>query len=154
MTPLVLIATTMAGCFAGSIVPLVNTELLIFAASAAAPASLVIPLILLATIAQMAGKSCLYYAGSGLLRLPPNRFSRRIDAAVARVQTQKQASAATLFASAAVGLPPFYLVSIACGALGVSYRQFLLVGLTGRALRSCVIVVIPQVLKAAMGIGS
>jgi membrane protein YqaA with SNARE-associated domain len=55
--------------------------------------------------------------------------------------------------SAFAGLPPFYLVSIAAPALGVSFRTFLAVGLAGRLLRFAALVTLPQVLAHSTRIG-
>jgi membrane protein YqaA with SNARE-associated domain len=40
-----------------------------------------------------------------------------------------------VFTSAAVGLPPFYGVSLAAGALGMRTRSFVLSGAAGRLVR-------------------
>jgi membrane protein YqaA with SNARE-associated domain len=149
MTPMMLLFTTCLACIGGSIVPLINCELVVLAASAALPSSMVLPLIALASMSQMAGKAILYYAGSGLLHLPQGRFRTNIDSAVARVQRQKGASGATIFASASTGLPPFYVLSIASGAIGVDFRQFMVLGLAGRTLRCAALVLVPQLIKAA-----
>ena len=49
--------------------------------------------------------------------------------------------------SAGVGLPPFYVVSIACGLLRIPFMQFFVLGLIGRLARFGVIVLAPQLLK-------
>ncbi|MEO5511755.1 MAG: hypothetical protein ABIS27_14080 [Longimicrobiales bacterium] len=149
MTPLLLLFSTMGACFAGSIIPLVNTELVIFGAAAALPTDMIVPLIVFASLAQMAGKCFLYFAGSGLLTIPRGRFADRINTALAKVQQQRGASRLTIFASAATGLPPFYALSLASGALRVDFRQFLFIGLAGRTLRCAAIVLVPQLIKAA-----
>ena len=40
-----------------------------------------------------------------------------------------------LFASASTGFPPFYVVSVASGALHIQFRRFLLIGFLGRTIR-------------------
>jgi len=47
--------------------------------------------------------------------------------------------------SSTVGLPPFYLVALAAGALKIGFRTFCIMGLVGRTLRFGVIAAIPWV---------
>lgn len=149
MTPLGLCLSTLFGCLLGSFIPVINTEIIVLAAAAAAPADLIIPLIAIAAGAQMVAKCGLYLAGSGLVRLPRGRFTKQIDTALARVKSQQRASSAVLFASASIGFPPFYVMSIACGALNVGFKRFFLIGFVGRTLRFAVLVTLPHILKSA-----
>lgn len=148
MTPLALCFSTMIGCLVGSFVPIVNTELIVITAALAAPPELVIPLILIASLSQMIAKSALYLAGSGLLHLPPGRLADKIYVALVRVQQHQRAGDAVLFASATTGFPPFYVMSVASGAMKTGFRRFFMLGLLGRTLRFTVLVAIPQLVKA------
>ena len=49
-----------------------------------------------------------------------------------------------VFVSAAAGLPPFYILSIAAGMLHFPLPRFVLLGLTGRAIRFAVAVFLPH----------
>lgn len=149
MSPIALCISTVVGCFVGSLVPVINTELVVLGAAAAAPAEMILPLILIASSTQMMAKSILYLAGSGLLRLPKGYLANHFDAALARVQQRQNASSAMLFASASTGFPPFYVVSVASGALHIQFRRFLLIGFLGRTIRFAILVIAPQLLKAA-----
>ena len=59
------------------------------------------------------------------------------------------ATAIVAFVSALVGVPPFFLVSILAGALGMNFWLFFLTGLVGRCLRLTLIVESPH---AIMGL--
>jgi membrane protein YqaA with SNARE-associated domain len=52
--------------------------------------------------------------------------------------------------SAATGLPPFYMVSVASGLIGVSFVQFALLGTIGRFVRFSLVVMFPQAVKALL----
>lgn len=150
MSPVELSLAMVGGCFLGSIVPVINTELVVLAAAAAAPAEMVIPLIILASVAQMTGKAFLYFAGTGLINLPAGRMADRVENAIKKVESQKNARRVTLFASASTGFPPFYVMSIASGALRMDFKQFIIIGLVGRTIRTAAIVMVPQFIKHTM----
>ena len=143
-----LLLTTFGGCLIGSFVPLVNTEIVVLSAAALAPSHLIGPLILMAATTQMLAKSVLYFAGGGLLKLPHNRYTSGIHSALARGQTLQNTGSMFLFASASVGLPPFYLTSLASGAVRIPLKRFLTIGFIGRLLRFSVLVMVPQLIKA------
>lgn len=52
-----------------------------------------------------------------------------------------------MLVSAVVGLPPFYVVSIACGLLRFPFARFFVLGLLGRLVHFGVIVMAPQLFK-------
>lgn len=142
-----LLVSTMLGCFVGSLVPVINTELIVLAAAAAAPPELALVLVLVASTAQMAAKSILYLAGSGLLRLPRGSLGQHVEKALAAAQARQTASSSLLFASASTGFPPFYVMSVASGALRIDFRRFLMLGFLGRTVRFAVLVAVPQLVK-------
>lgn len=148
MSPIALCVSTIFGCFVGSLVPVINTELVVLGAAAAAPPELLLPLILIASTTQMAAKSMLYLAGSGVLRLPKGYLADHLDAALARVNERQATSGALLFASASTGFPPFYVVSVASGALRIQFKRFLVLGFLGRTVRFAVLILAPQLIKA------
>jgi membrane protein YqaA with SNARE-associated domain len=66
-----------------------------------------------------------------------------------RLEQAPGAAAAVIFTSAVSGLPPFYLVSVAAGALRVSLARFLILGASGRFLRFASVVALPRLIGAA-----
>ena len=148
MPSVALLLSTMVGCFIGSLVPVINTEVIVLAAAAAAPPELAAALVLVASTTQMAAKSILYLAGSGLLRLPRGALAKHVEKALAGAQSHQAASGSVLFASASTGFPPFYVISVASGALRLDFRRFFVLGFLGRTLRFGVLVALPQIVKA------
>ncbi len=144
---LALLLSTMVGCFVGSLVPVINTELIVLAAAAAAPPELAGVLVLIASATQMAAKSILYLAGAGLLHLPRGRMAERLERALASAEAHQGASGTLLFTSASTGFPPFYVISVASGALRLDFWRFLLLGFLGRTVRFGVVVALPQLVK-------
>ncbi len=125
-----LIGTAVSG-----IVPLVNAEVLVAAAALALPAACLPAVALVSTVGQMSTKSLLY----GLARWAPARLPARARSALERAasaaSSRGRAAGPLIFSSAAVGLPPFYGVALACGALKVRPWTFVLAGAAGRAVR-------------------
>ena len=130
--------------------PFVNIELVLIAASAAAPRSYVLPLILAATLGQIAGKSMMFFGGRGVKFLQRGYMKEKIDEMGERMQRRNGAVGTMLFMSAATGLPPFYVVSVASGLVGVAFAQFATLGFLGRFARFSVVVLFPQLIKALM----
>lgn len=129
-------------------VPIVNIELVLIGASAALPQSHAVPLAVAATLGQMTGKIAMFYGGRGVKFLQRGRIKEKIDSAGEVMRRSHGAVGAFLFVSAATGLPPFYLVSVASGVSGVSIAQFALFGTLGRFTRFMVVVLFPQLIKA------
>jgi membrane protein YqaA with SNARE-associated domain len=143
--------TTFAVCVAGSIIPLINTEVYLVSAVALSPDGWVIPLVLAATFGQMTGKVVMYYAGRGVVHIPYERVRTRMVAMQARLQARPRAGAAVLLASATVGLPPLYVVSIACGAVRMNLLAFFVIGTVGRLVHFAAVAAIPQLVKHFTG---
>jgi len=74
------------------------------------------------------------------------RRGARVGELKDRLERARTGAAAVVFASAATGLPPFYVVSVAAGSLRWSLARFLLVGGTGRLLRFAAVVAVPRLL--------
>ena len=152
MTVALAFLTTFGVCALSAVVPIVNSEIYLLAASAMAPRELAIPLVLAAASGQMLGKSIMYFAGVGALRLPSERLRRMVGQVEARYQAAGRGGATLgggiILLSAVVGLPPFYVVSIACGLFRIPFAQFFVLGLIGRLVRFGVIVFAPQAWKA------
>ena len=145
-----LLFSVFAGCLAGGIVPVINAELIVLAAAAAAPPEALLPIIVLASTGQMLGKTALFYAGRGAIHLPVG--SPRLAAGLAGwTERWSSAGGAVVFASAAAGLPPFYALSMACGASGMGIRVFLTAGFAGRFVRFGVIAFAPHLFRIVTG---
>ena len=125
-----LIASAISG-----VVPVVNAELLVLAAAATMPLAGLPLVAAAATGGQMAAKTTLFAVARWVPSKLPKKARSALDRASGRVATHRRGPASLVFASAASGFPPFYGVSLACGALGVRLRTFVIMGCAGRALR-------------------
>jgi membrane protein YqaA with SNARE-associated domain len=138
----------LSGAVVSSLVPLVNAELLLIGLAVASPPAAPLLVVVMAA-GQMVGKSVLFLGGGRLTRSTlQSRLARwRLDGCTRRARVP------LVGISAFAGLPPFYLVSIAAPALGVTFRTFLAVGLAGRLLRFAALVTLPHVLAHSTRIG-
>lgn len=150
MNPAAICLSTFLASLGGSFLPVGGTEMIVLSAGALLPPHLLLPLALSAAVGQMFAKSVVYFAGRGLLRLPRGRFADRLQDVLARAQRWQNTSSLCLLGSASLGLPPFYLVSIAAGTLRVPFARFFAIGLCGRVLRFVVLVGLPHALKSAL----
>jgi membrane protein YqaA with SNARE-associated domain len=121
------------------IVPIVNAELLVVGAAAAFPA-LGVPLVAFtSTAGQMCSKTSMF----ALARWAPSRLPVRARTAIERtrnrLESHEGAAGSLVLTSAATGLPPFYGVSLASGALGMRLSSFVIAGSTGRFVRFAVL---------------
>jgi membrane protein YqaA with SNARE-associated domain len=136
-------------CFALSIVsalvPWVNGEVLLlsFSALARSPFDLVC-LVLLASAGQMAGKCALYWAGRGTLRFRLDRASRMVASWRERFNRAPSKHLCLVFISSALGIPPFYVISVLAGVFRIGFGQFVGVGLCGRLVRFGTLAFIPR----------
>ena len=123
------------GAAVSGILPLINAELLVVAAAIAVPAVGVPLVVAVSTVGQMATKTLLY----GIARWAPGRLPHKaravLDRASDAIAARGGAASSMVFASAAIGVPPFYGVSLAAGALGMRLRSFVLSGSMGRLVR-------------------
>ena len=141
---------TLVFCFLAGLIPILNTEIFLVGISVWAVRSpeQLPAIVLLAAVGQMTAKVILYYAGLGMFELPRGRMKARIEKARARLDRWQKRPYLVLAISSSVGLPPFYLVSIAAGALRIGFRAFCLIGLAGRIVRFAVIVSIPWIARS------
>jgi membrane protein YqaA with SNARE-associated domain len=136
-------------CFAFSIVsalvPWINGEVLLLscAALARSPSDLVI-LVLAASAGQMAGKCGLYWVGRGTVKLQSGRIRVVVNKWRERFQQSPSKLLMLVFVSSAVGIPPFYVITVLAGAFHMKFAPFLGIGACGRLIRFGLLVFIPQ----------
>jgi len=137
-------AMTFGGSLLGSLLPVINAELLVISMAALAPHGGLPPIVAAAAIGQIAGKVLLYLAGRGTIRLRGLREHARLQAVVLRLQSSARTSALVLFASALAGVPPLYAVSVASGIIGIPLHRFVAIAFVGRVLRFGLLVQVPH----------
>jgi membrane protein YqaA with SNARE-associated domain len=136
---------TFVWCMTSGLMPIVNAEIFLVGVAALTPSSRLWVIVAAATAGQMIAKSLMYLVGSGVVRLPFRR-ERRLDLEAARERVARWKNKDLLvFVSAALGLPPFYLISILAGTLKLPFARFFAFGLAGRVVRFSLIVAVPPV---------
>jgi membrane protein YqaA with SNARE-associated domain len=128
--------TLVVGVLSG-LIPIINGELfligVVLLSGEVGPA---IVLAVLVAVGQMIAKIILYKMAHGATGLgKESRFGKKLEAAKAKVEKWKEKPLAITFVSALTGLPPFYIVTLLAGVLGVRFRTFLLLGIIGRVVR-------------------
>jgi membrane protein YqaA with SNARE-associated domain len=125
----------LVGAAVSGVVPVLNAELLVAGVVIAAPQIAIPAIALVAAAGQMFTKSALFMAA----RCAPHRLKGKsrgaLDRAAATVAQRGGAATSLVLTSALTGLPPFFGVSLAAGALGMRLRSFVASGAVGRVVR-------------------
>jgi membrane protein YqaA with SNARE-associated domain len=132
-------------------VPLFNTEVFIVAASFAAADSLRAPLVAAITVGTLLGKAGVYEGADHLVARVPPRTRAKLDRATDRLRRHRALTWPVVFASALVGVPPFYPVTVASGALRLGLVTYLVVTAVGRVIRFGAIMYAPDLWRLANG---
>lgn len=133
--------------FLSGLIPVVNSELYLLAVSTMAASPSLLPVAVLTSAGQMMGKTLLFYAGRGVIKIPTRKYEAKMDAVKRKFEQWKNKTDAFIFLSAFAGIPPFYLVSVAGGAMNINYLRFVIAGFAGRTLRFCIIVFFPELVR-------
>ena len=133
----------MTSAFVASVVsgliPFVNAEVVVAGAAVAAPPGYTIPVIAVCAIGQMIAKVALYGGMRWLPERLPAKATERLERASDRVNKLEHAGFTLVLVSATVGLPPFYLISLAAGAMKLNLAGFIATGMAGRVVRFAII---------------
>jgi membrane protein YqaA with SNARE-associated domain len=145
--PLLLCLLTLVVAVIGSLLPLSPIEPLLLAVAASVPAPFLLPVVVLATVGHMAAKTLLYMGGHHAERAVPERRRATLRRVRALVSRHRSARCLTVLVSAFTGTPPFYLVTICCGALRIPLSDYLVAGTIGRGLRFAAFTLLPRFLS-------
>lgn len=129
-------------------VPVVNIEVYLVWVAAFTPRSQGLPIAILATLGQMTAKTLMYLGGAGILKITLRKPEEKMAAVQKKFESWKNRTSLFIFLSAFLGVPPFYFVSVASGALKIKLPLFLIAGLTGRFLRFGITVFFPHLIKS------
>jgi len=135
---------TLLFCFAGGLVPVLNTEIYLMSISALAAPVAIWPVILIATSGQLIAKTIVYLAGKGVIRFPLKRYENKMELVKEKFDQWKSAPYLFIFISAFTGIPPFYAVTFFAGLIRMDLTKFLIVGFLGRFLRFALAAQLPQ----------
>jgi membrane protein YqaA with SNARE-associated domain len=138
-----------SGCYAiavvSAIVPWVNAEVVMLSAAPLARTQVQLAaLVALVTLGQRTGKSIMYWISRKAARPRAPRVQQAIDRWQERFQRHPGSALGVMAISSTVGLPPFYVVAIAAGALHVPFGRFLAVGTAGRLVHFALLALVPQ----------
>ncbi len=139
--------TTFVVAVISGVVPVVNIEIYLVWVAALTPRSLGIPITILAAAGQMTGKTIMYLAAAGILKISVKQPGEKMDAVKKKFENWKDRLSLFMFLSAFSGFPPFYVVSLAAGGLRINYWRFLIAGLAGRLLRFALVIFFPHLIK-------
>ena len=136
-----------AAAVVSALLPWVNGELLLLAAVPLASArGALLAVVMAFTLGQMTDKCAMYW----LTRTATSRRSPRMDAAIERwrgpFERHSRLAVALVFASAMLGLPPFYAVSVAAGGLRMPFQSFVVAGTLGRFVHFGLLSIMPRTL--------
>jgi membrane protein YqaA with SNARE-associated domain len=144
------LTTYIVGVISGFI-PVVNLEVYLVWVAALTPRSQAVAITGLATIGQMTAKTLMYLAGAGVLKISVRKPGKKLQAVQMKMAQWQHKLGLFLFSSASLGVPPFYVVSIASGICRVPLAVFLVWGFLGRFLRFAVTVFFPHLLRGLFG---
>ncbi|MGH9256994.1 MAG: VTT domain-containing protein [Vicinamibacterales bacterium] len=130
-----------------AVLPWVNAELLMISAiPLAGSRGGLVALVVAVSAGQMTGKAFMYWASRTSTRPHSPRVQGAVDRWRARLQQRPRSVLAVTFLSALVGIPPFFVVSVVAGALGMAFPRFLAVGTAGRVMHFAVVACVPQLM--------
>jgi membrane protein YqaA with SNARE-associated domain len=134
--------TALAGalglCLVGAFLPWANIEAAVVGAALVLPPPLVPLLVVGAALAQVLAKGTVY----GLARWAPQGLPQKARARLERLSElarRRRSPTLTVLASSTVGVPPFYLVTVACGTVAVPFGAFLAAAFVGSVIRYAVL---------------
>jgi membrane protein YqaA with SNARE-associated domain len=120
---------------AGGFVPVINAEVYFATMGATLDRTTLLPVVIIGTLGQMTAKTAIFFAGRGILKLPVTRDSARMQTVLAKARAWRGPIELFVFISAVFGIPPFYIVSLLGGTIGISVTRFIVLGTTGRLIR-------------------
>jgi membrane protein YqaA with SNARE-associated domain len=123
-----------------AILPWVNAEVILLSMVAMTPTW---PgaawMVVVATAGQMLGKCAVYWTSHTVRPHRSVRVAAALDRFQARLEDKPSRASALFFLSSALGFPPFFLVTVAAGALRVHFGRFIVAGTIGRLVRFSVL---------------
>lgn len=144
-----------ASCFGVAIVsallPWVNAELMLLAVAAPLTSfSDLSGVVLAMTAGQVIGKIGLYWIARQTAHTTPNgRFGKAVDRWRVACDSRHRSTQTMMTLSAVFGLPPFYVTTVAAGALQVDFGRFLVAAVVGRLVHFSAVGLAPLLIHAA-----
>jgi membrane protein YqaA with SNARE-associated domain len=131
-----------------ALVPWVNAEvLMISAVPVAGSTGALAGLVVAVSAGQMIGKSAMYWLSRSSTRPLSPRWQRLTDGWRERFGARPRLALGMTFVSAVFGVPPFFITSMAVGALHLAFARFLVVGTAGRLVHFSLVAFLPDMLR-------
>ena len=146
--PVVVCAVVLIVAAASSLLPVSPVEAMLVALSASAPASLLVPVTVLATLGHMVSKTLVYLGSRSATPVVPARQRAGLERVRALLLRRRRVQLLTVLLSAVGGMPPFYVVTVCYGALRLPLRDFLVAGTVGRGVRFGALALLPHLIGA------
>ncbi len=128
-----------------AVLPWVNAELVMLSAVPLAGSPLRLGVLVgVVTAGQMTGKAVMYWIARRTNRPHGPVLQRILGRWRERLQRNPRSALVVTLVSSIVGIPPFYLVAMAAGALNVAFSRFLAVGTLGRLIHFTVVAFVPH----------
>lgn len=121
-------------CLVGGVLPWINSEIAVVSASLLLSEATLPALVLACAAGQMTAKCGLYGVTRWAPHLLPSRARGLLDRAH-RYGRRRHLLAIGAFTGALVAIPPFYLVTLACGVLRMPFALFAVAGAAGTTIR-------------------
>lgn len=133
-----------------AVLPWVNAELMLLAVAAPMRSNTdVLALVLAVTAGQVCGKAALYWiARRAAWRSPEGRVSRAVGRWREACERRQRSTQTMMTLSAIFGLPPFYVTTVAAGALRVDFARFLIAAIVGRLVHFSAVALAPLAIHA------
>ena len=147
-TPAAALLTVIFVAAVGGLLPYSPLEPLLVGVALTATPAVTIGAVVLATLTQMSMKGVLFSASARAQEKLSARLRALFERLRARLEGRRWLQVATVLVSATTGLPPLYLVTLVCGGLRLSLRDYLVAGTAGRGLRFSAIALLPRVFAA------
>jgi membrane protein YqaA with SNARE-associated domain len=131
---LTVILTAASTCALGGVFPWISAEAVLLGTALALSPGYLPALVVGCAIGQMVGKAGLY----AVMRWAPERLPERAQRVLKKVEgmsNRRGVLGGAVFSSAAVGLPPFYVVTLAAGLARLPLVLFVVTGLLGSLVR-------------------
>ena len=133
-------------------VPFISIEVaLLLSAATHGSTRVLLALAIAAALGMMVGKCFFFVGGRRAFAWRERRGGKKrfhLPAFVSRATKRPPVAAATVFVSAATGLPPFAVVSPLAGSWRLRLSSFFMVGFAGKMTRFAGIVLVPGLLTA------
>ncbi len=128
----------------GSLLPLSPMAPMLVGIALVAGPSLLLPVVLVAAVSEVLAKSLIYAAGSHAERVFSPKQRASLDRVRGYLTGKRPLRVGAIFGSALSGFPPFYVVTVAYGALRLPLGDYIVAGAIGRAGRYFALVMLSR----------